>query len=78
MLSEKFYAKEAKQQRLVKYSYPNISETEVRTSSVFQGLHDASIRRKFWRLVTQQSESELLEKIVTKSATRLMNIDNLI
>ena len=36
MLSEKFYAKEAKQQRLVKYSYANISETEARTSSVFQ------------------------------------------
>ena len=36
MLSEKFYAKEAKQQRLVKYSYENISETEARTSSVYQ------------------------------------------
>ena len=36
MLSEKFYAEEAKQQRLVKYSYANISETEVRTSSVYQ------------------------------------------
>ena len=30
------YAKEAKQQRLVKYSYANISEIEVRTSSVYQ------------------------------------------
>ena len=36
MLTETFYAKEAKQQRLVKYSYANISETEVRTSSVYQ------------------------------------------
>ena len=36
MLSEKFYAKEAKQQRLVKYSYANVSETELRTSIVFQ------------------------------------------
>ena len=36
MLTEKFYAKEARQQRLVKYSYANISETEVRTSIVFQ------------------------------------------
>ena len=37
MLTEKFYAKEAKQQRLVKYSYANIIETElVRTSRVYQ------------------------------------------
>ena len=32
----KFYAKAAKEQRLIEYSYANISETEVRTSSVFQ------------------------------------------
>ena len=35
MSTEKFYTKAAKQQRLVKYSYANISETEVHTSSVY-------------------------------------------
>ena len=53
--------------RLVKYSYANIGETEVRT-----------YKKKLLTISNPTKRKKLLEKIVTKSATRLTNNDNLI